>query len=171
MRHTIRAIAWQDAPPDEVLRRVNQAVLRSGRATLCTALFAIVRRTPAGFSFEVASGGHPLPIVHRGSSGETATIGRPGTLLGVYGETRSFTVLAELTPGDTVVLYTDGVTDVRPPHDLTTEALEALVGDAAGRSDSATGVVKQLGRDVSAILPIAERNDDIALLVLKVAPT
>jgi serine phosphatase RsbU (regulator of sigma subunit) len=167
VRHTIRAVAWQSAPHDAVLLQVNNAVLRSGRATFCTALFATLTRTTRGFLLQMASGGHPLPIVKR-AVGRAETIGSPGTLLGVYPDPVSLTVTTELAPGDTVVLYTDGITDVRPPHDLATGALEEMVERAATGADSATEVVKRLGGELSAVLPIAERNDDIAILVLKV---
>ena len=166
VRHTIRALAWQSAPHNDVLRHVNTAVLRSGRATMCTALFATLTETARGFQFEMASGGHPLPIVVR-ANGTTETVGAPGTLLGAFADPRLITVASDIAPGDTLVMYTDGITDVRPPHDLSTEALEAIVGRAASEAGSATEVIDRLGRELSAILPIAERNDDIAILVLK----
>jgi serine phosphatase RsbU (regulator of sigma subunit) len=153
-----------------VLRRVNTAILRSGRATFCTSLFATLRRAERGFTFTMASGGHPLPILCRDGGG-TETVGRPGTLLGAYPDPRTVTVSTELEPGDTIVLYTDGITDVRPPHDLDPDALAAIVGRAATSADSAAAVVDGLGRELAAILPIADRNDDIAILVLKVPST
>jgi serine phosphatase RsbU (regulator of sigma subunit) len=73
-----------------------------------------------------------------------------------------------LESGDTLVLYTDGITDVRPPHDLSNEALRDIVARVALDSDSAADVVARLGEAISAILPIGERNDDIAMLVLRV---
>ena len=167
VRHTIRALAWQNAAHDEVLRQVNTAILRSGRETFCTSLFATMTRSGLGFSFEMASGGHPLPILVR-TGGATEVVGTPGTLLGVYADPRTFTVSTELAPGDTIMLYTDGITDVRPPHDLSSDALEEIVRRAAGSADSAAGVIDRLGRELAAILPISERNDDIAILVLKV---
>jgi sigma-B regulation protein RsbU (phosphoserine phosphatase) len=104
----------------------------------------------------------------RRAGGGTETVGSPGTLLGAYADPQSFTVSTDLEPGDTVVLYTDGITDVRPPHDLSTAALTEIVERAAA-ADSAPKVVDELGHELSAILPIAERDDDIAILVLKVA--
>jgi PAS domain S-box-containing protein len=80
-RHTIRASAWHGASHDEVLRNVNTAVLRSGQITFCTAVYGTLAHAPDGFTFEMASGGHPLPIVHRAGGG-TETLGQPGTLLG-----------------------------------------------------------------------------------------
>ena len=170
VRHTIRAVAWENASHDEVLRRVNTAILRSGRATFCTSLFATLRQAEPGFTFAMASGGHPLPILCR-DDGATEIVGRPGTLLGAYPDPRTITVSTDLEPGDTIVLYTDGITDVRPPHDLTPDALSAIVGRAATNAHSAGAVVDRLGRELAEILPIADRNDDIAILVLKVPST
>jgi serine phosphatase RsbU (regulator of sigma subunit) len=169
VRHTIRALAWQNATPDEVLLQVNKAVMKSDRRTFCTALFATLTKTASGFRFEMASAGHPLPIIHRAGSGQTETVGAPGTLLGAFDEPRSLVVSADLAPGDAIVLYTDGITDVRPPHGLSTEDLEVIVERAASTAASAADVVKRLGREISDILPITERNDDIAILALKVS--
>ncbi|MDQ1534056.1 MAG: hypothetical protein QOF28_1817 [Actinomycetota bacterium] len=166
VRHTIRAAAWQRAPHDEVLRQVNTAVLRSGRSTFCTALFATLTETASGYRFEMVSGGHPLPIVLR-ADGTTETLGSPGTLLGAFADPRLITVASDIGPGESLVMYTDGITDVRPPHDLSTDALEQIVVRAARGAGSATEVINRLGHELSAILPIAERNDDIALRVIK----
>ena len=69
------------------------------------------------------------------------------------------------------MLYTDGVTDVAPPYDLGPEALGELVDAPSASGASAADVADRLGSELSAILPIAERNDDIALLVVKIADT
>ena len=89
-------------------------------------------------------------------------------MLGLLPDAKSYTYSTELVAGDTVVLYTDGATDVRPPHGLTTERLEELVARSASAAPYAAGVADRLGHELSAILPISERNDDIALLVLTV---
>jgi PAS domain S-box-containing protein len=166
-RHTIRAAAWQGATHQDVLLQLNNAILRSGRATFCTALFCTLAPMERGFRFVVSAGGHPLPIVVPADGG-ARSIGTPGTLLGLLPDATSHTYSTELVAGDTVVLYTDGATDVRPPHDLTTERLEELVARSASAAPDAADVADRLGHELSAILPISQRNDDIALLVLTV---
>jgi PAS domain S-box-containing protein len=167
VRHTIRTLAWQGAEPEAVLRQVNRAILRSDQTTFCTALYGTLTRGEQGFRFEMATGGHPLPIRSR-AGGETMTIGTPGTLLGAYHDPRATTVTCTLEAGDTLVLYTDGITDVRPPHDLSSDALREIVAHAACDSGSASDVIARLGAAISEILPIAQRNVDIAMLVLRV---
>ena len=169
-RHTIRASAWHGAEHEDVLRNVNNAILRSGQMTFCTAVYGTLMKSPGGFTLQMAAGGHPLPILKR-AGGATETIGRPGTLLGAFADSQSVTVSLELGPGDTMLLYTDGITDVAPPYDLGPDVLSELF-DAAGTPGSpAAEVADRLGSEISAILPLAERNDDIALLVVKIADT
>jgi PAS domain S-box-containing protein len=167
-RHTIRASAWHGADHEGVLRNVNNAVLRSGQVTFCTAIYGTIAHAPGGFTFEVASGGHPLPIVRRAGGG-TELLGRPGTLLGAFPDSKSVTVTAHLAPGDTMLLYTDGVTDVAPPYDLGNEALQAMFEASCESAKTGADVADRLGEELSSILPLADRNDDIALLVVKIA--
>ncbi len=166
-RHTIRAAEWNGADRKTVLRQLNTAVRRSGHDTFCTALSCGVARSSDGFRFEVASGGHPLPVLVR-ADGSHETLGVPGTLLGLLDETRSTTVSTGLHGGDTVVLYTDGITDVRPPFGLSAVQMEDILVRAALGAPTAEDVVRNVGRELHALLPLAERNDDVALLVLRV---
>jgi PAS domain S-box-containing protein len=167
-RHTIRASAWHGADHESVLRNVNNAVLRSGQVTFCTAVYGTLAHTRGGSSFEMASGGHPLPIIRRARGG-TEMVGEPGTLLGAFPDSRSVTVTAQLAPGDTMLLYTDGVTDVAPPYDLGTETLCTMFDTSCASAASAGEVADRLGHELSSILPLADRHDDIALLVVRIA--
>jgi PAS domain S-box-containing protein len=166
-RHTIRASAWHGATGDAVLSELNHAMLRSGRSTFCTVSYCTLAPTSAGFRFEVTSGGHPLPIVCR-SDGTLETVGLPGTLVGMLDSVRVQPVTTVLHPGDTVVLYTDGVTDVRPPHDIDADVLARMVQHACERGGTADEIAEHLRERIEAVLPLALRNDDIAVLVLRI---
>jgi PAS domain S-box-containing protein len=166
-RHTIRAVAWNGAEPEDVLTQLDRAIARSGRDTFCTALYCTVQPTGPGFRLTVAAGGHPLPIVVR-ADGRSETVGAYGSALGALRNPRFTAVDTELHAGDAVVLYTDGVTDVRPPHDLDPEQLARLVRLAAEGAKTAEDVADGLGRAIDEHLPFTQRDDDIALLILKV---
>jgi serine phosphatase RsbU (regulator of sigma subunit) len=61
---------------------------------------------------ELACGGHPLPLViHK--DGSVDAVGRLGTLLGTDIDPLLADVTVELERGDVLLLYTDGVTEVR----------------------------------------------------------
>ena len=101
------------------------------------------------------------------ADGSVETWGRPGTLIGRFDEYKATSTTAGLRAGDTLVFYTDGVTDVRPPHNLTSADLADLVGHAARSATSADEVADRLHAALSGGLPIEERTDDIALLIVR----
>ena len=166
-RYTVRTAAHPDTPPSEILRALHDSI-SAERADLrfCTAALARIQ-SPSEESgaarVTVALGGHPLPLVLRGDA-SVEQIGEPGTLLGVLPSPILTDTEAKLAVGDALVLYTDGVLDVRdrtrrddPPW-LVTE----LAGYAGKSADEiaeaiAQGAIKRHG---------GEPRDDIAVLVL-----
>jgi len=167
VRHTIRASAWHGSDAAELLRELNHAMLRSGRSTFCTVCYATLRPTTEGVRLEVTSGGHPLPIVCR-RDGSVEPVGEPGTLVGMLDSLKVRPVSTVLRPGDCLVLYTDGVTDVRPPHEIDAELLRRFVGEACRRATDADDVAERLRERIEEVLPLARRDDDIALMVVRI---
>jgi Stage II sporulation protein E (SpoIIE) len=70
-----------------------------------------------------------------------------------------------LEPGDVIVFYTDGATDVRPPHHLDRSRFLALVEHAAARGTTAESIAERVRIELETVLAFNHRNDDIALLV------
>jgi PAS domain S-box-containing protein len=169
-RHTIASAAWHGDDHVSVLDNLNRAMRARDAGPFCTVLYGTVRPSPAGVGFTFASGGHPLPIVVRGG-GVAATCGTGGRLIGVFDDINVAVTEITLQAGDTVVLYTDGATDVAPPHGLTDVEFTELVGRAAGDSITAEELADRLHLELSAVLDIDERDDDIALMVLRVPTT
>jgi len=169
-RHTVASAAWLGLAPVEVLRHLNTTLRRRDFDAFLTVAYGVLRPTTGGADLRLAVGGHPLPILVR-ADGSAELIGNAGTLIGVFDEIRIRPADCHLEPGDTVVLYTDGVTDVPPPHGLTSAELVELVRDAAKSPESADAVADRLRDAIAEVLPISRRTDDIALLVLRVTPT
>jgi len=163
-RHTIRDSAWHGDDPSTVLRSLNRAILREDTTSFCTAALLRLRAEDGGLRTNVVCGGHPLPILVTPES--TRTIGRPGTLLGVLQTTTLHDESLVLRPGDTVVLYTDGATDVPGGYGLTAEGFAELVDDAVRSAHKVEDVADRIHQRLADILPFDRRNDDIALLVL-----
>jgi serine phosphatase RsbU (regulator of sigma subunit) len=164
-RHSIRMSAWNGNGPVEVVRWLNRAVHESGSGSFLTASYLTLEPGPGGVAVTAASGGHPHPLLV-GGDGEVRPLETRGTLLGPYEDVRCEPVTALLEPGTTLVLYTDGITDLPPPHALDGDELAALVQAAAGGED-AEEVANALHDALEALLPIDERSDDIALLVIR----
>ncbi len=163
-RHTMRTASMLDQPPAEILRVVNDAIRRRvGGGQFCTALALSGQPHPDGYEVAVACGGHHPPIVIR-ADGDHESVGRPGTLLGIWEQIDVGESRAVLRPGDSLVLWTDGITDRRGVGErFGQERLERLLTDHAGeRPDRLAGVVGRASQDFADEVP----QDDAAVLVL-----
>ena len=65
-------------------------------------------------SLTLASGGHPLPF-RLDPLGNVEPVGAPGMLLGIDGTPDLSDAEVELAPGDSLLVYTDGVTETPVP--------------------------------------------------------
>jgi PAS domain S-box-containing protein len=167
-RYTIRAGAMQRSYPSHILSLLNEALLRQRTgADFCTVALGRFDVRPDGAILVLASGGHPLPLLLT-AGGEVRPVGRPGSLLGVLEDPDLRDEAHELDPGDTVVFYTDGVTEAGAPRRiLDPDALESLVASCHGLEPAALAsriersAVEATGGDL---------RDDIAILVARVRP-
>jgi PAS domain S-box-containing protein len=105
VRHTARAASEFDSCPAQILQRVDAALRKRPTASLCTAL--CLRTSPHATA--VAAGGHPLPLLI-GEDG-IVDVGEHGTMLGALKRTRWPERAVAVRPGETLVAFTDGVTD------------------------------------------------------------
>ncbi|MCU1365513.1 MAG: histidine kinase, partial [Ilumatobacteraceae bacterium] len=172
-RHTIRAAATHGATATQVLDWVNEAIRASGGGLFCTVLYATLALLDEGtWSFTSVAGGHPLPILVEpaaaGGDAAAQMLGAHGTLIGVLPTIQVEATSTVLRSGATVVIHTDGVNDVRPPHELDDAQLRTMVAEAASAPGTADVVAERLGAAITAILPIPERGDDVAVVVLRI---
>ena len=85
----------------------------SGRR-FCTIACAHLDLSRSPLRVTVACGGHPLPVLVRADR-SSEEVGEPGTLLGLVAQPELQDRSAELHAGDTLVLYTDGLTEAQAP--------------------------------------------------------
>jgi Stage II sporulation protein E (SpoIIE)/GAF domain len=170
-RYTLRAEAHRQTRPSLILTALNQALLDwlTDDPRFLTAIYATIRPTAAGASVRISSGGHPLALVRR-SDGRVQPAGQPGTLLGLLPHPELHDRRVLLRAGDSLILFTDGVTEAR--H----HASRGLYGDnrlrdliaglhgmpAAGTADA----IQQAALSFSG----GKASDDTVTLVLTVPP-
>ncbi|MFD6311566.1 MULTISPECIES: PP2C family protein-serine/threonine phosphatase [Streptomyces] len=173
-RYTLRAAALHDPDPVSALTTLNKVLHEryagSGDPRYCTAVFGTIEPDPASrrLTVHLASGGHPPALVLR-ADGTATYLPTPGGLLVGVLPTAPFTAAATtLGPGDTLLLYTDGITEARTGEDRTSlygdEALLAFAATQAGRPPHA--VIEALG-DLLAGFGDG-LDDDTALLAIGV---
>ena len=128
VRHGARFLAKDEHSPSVILTRLNEALREQAGLSLCSALCA---RLEEG-RIVMSSAGHPSPVIVR-NDGRIREIGSPGPLLGGWeGSTWEDRVVA-LAPDETILMYTDGVTDTRGEHDrFGARRLRRLLKEHAG---------------------------------------
>jgi serine phosphatase RsbU (regulator of sigma subunit) len=167
VRYTIRAIATADKLPSEVLRELNDAILRQRSDNrFSTVAYARVTPRDGGAHIDLSSGGHPLPLVRR-AGGTSELIGEPGTLLGVVPDPTLSDAAVDLAAGDALLLYTDGVTEAGAPARLMTpEDIGAVLeGCPAGDAATIAECIEAAAVEESG----GEPHDDVAIVALRVA--
>ena len=115
-RYTLRTAAVVDPEPITVLHRLNTVLgqeYRDGQTRFCTVIFGTLTQKDEGFEVRLASGGHPPPLLmeHSGEVGYLDFTG--GMAVGLTDRPRFVDTTLRLTPGDTLLLYSDGLTEAR----------------------------------------------------------
>ena len=118
---------------------------------------------------EVAAAGHPSPIL-LGLDGVTS-IDSTGVPLGMFCATSYQSREVRIAPGDSLLLYTDGLTEARDAADHE-YGLDRLVGLLAGlRSLSPDQIVGAIVQDLKSFRGKSKKLDDLSLLVLQRSAT
>jgi sigma-B regulation protein RsbU (phosphoserine phosphatase) len=113
-RYTLRAAAVYDPDPAAVLHNLNEVLYQEYRrdARYCTVVFGILTLAPDGFRAVIASGGHPEPLLLR-ADGTAEHHQTKGRLVGVFPDSTYTNTVLTAKPGDTLLLYTDGIVEAR----------------------------------------------------------
>jgi anti-sigma regulatory factor (Ser/Thr protein kinase)/putative methionine-R-sulfoxide reductase with GAF domain len=162
LRTGLRAYALEGHAPGETLKRLDRLLQTIAGRGMATAAYAVI--DPATGTLRYSSAGHLPPVIVRG--------GREASLLGIsiapplgtlpfaaYHE-----VEATLEPGDTILLYTDGLVERR--SEPLTDGLERLRALAA-----VPATADQLCQRVThELVPPGGGDDDIAVVALRIVP-
>ncbi len=149
-----------------MLEATNDVLLRDDSDRFTTIGIIRLRQHDVTWAATLGTGGHPLPLLKRGG-GSVTEVGSFGSLVGVLDTvTFSHTELT-LGRGDTIVLYTDGVTEGRCEEEFYGDArLASLLartdGAAQQLADAVVDDVVRFQRD--------SPRDDVAVVVIAVPP-
>jgi sigma-B regulation protein RsbU (phosphoserine phosphatase) len=169
-RYTLRASALRQSSPALVLTDLDRALRQwfddAKTVGFVTVACAALRREGGRFRVRLSLAGHPHGYIRR-ADGEVQALGEPGTLLGCLPKLSLSVQESLLGPGDTLILYTDGLTEA---HNSAGE----MLGDAGLRrlvasldSSGATGLTHQL-RDRVMAYADGNAHDDIAVIAVQV---
>ena len=161
LRTAVRAVALTTSSPRQILPTVNQLLVRERSEQLAT-LLLLVLNASTGHAL-VGSAGHPPPV-HLRATETTLVDCRFGAPLGAFEESSYTMTRLALTPGDALVLYTDGVTEARHNGELFNEARLLSVMRSISSKDPEV-LVETLR---AAVDSFADRlRDDLQILALR----
>ena len=154
-RFSLRTIALDGQPPEKVLSRLGRVVDTFEGGTLITVLYGVL--DPAARTWTYASAGH-VPAVLRRAGGEARLVDeQPDPPLGAGLSFAAKSV--EFEPGDSLLLYTDGLIerrgeDIRLGLARLLQAAERAPADAGDMCDfmMAEMLSQQASEDDAAIL-------------------
>jgi len=162
----IRAFATATPQPGELMSRVNRLLCERNETMQFVTAFAALL-DPATGALSWTNCGHPLPFIARADGTLVTLDAKRATPLAVFDLDAYATHQASLAPGDTLVIYTDGVSEAM-------NAAETLYGDerlqtllANRRFVSADAAVDVVLTDVLAYQADAPQADDITVIALR----
>ena len=161
MRAALRAYALENHSPAVVLELLDRMLRSTRERAMATVIYAVIE--PETGKVRYASAGHPPPLLVDDSGArllDPATGPPVGTILdSAYTEAE-----LEMRPGETLLLYTDGLIEVR--GEALDEGLARLL-DAAGGLTAPHALCERI---LETLRPDADASDDIAVVALHTPP-
>jgi serine phosphatase RsbU (regulator of sigma subunit) len=168
VQHSLGALMVVEQDPTRLLYLLNRALLAAGRTVFTTMVLGALQPAAVGCNLTFTTGGHPAPMVLR-RSGQVEDVGVPGTVVGILPDARFGRTSITLAPGDTCLLYSDGVTEADRRTGANQEQfgparLAACLRECAGMT--AQAVATRVERTVKDWLG-RDDGDDLALLAVR----
>jgi phosphoserine phosphatase RsbU/P len=161
-----RLLSRQISEPERILERLNDELAIDNPSGMFVTFQCGVYE-PATGRLALANAGHCRPVLLPAGGPPRWALKDLGTALGFEPGLGFERTELTLGPGDTLIFYTDGVSEAFNPNEEC-YGNERLLADAGGVAGQSPGVVSQgLLAKVRAFAAGAPQSDDIAILALK----
>jgi sigma-B regulation protein RsbU (phosphoserine phosphatase) len=161
----LRAAALENDSPAQVLQKTNTLIVANAESGMfVTGFYAILNTRTGVMTF--ASGGHNPPILARANQCTVEPLSARGIALGVLEDIHLEERKVELGPGDSVVFYTDGVTDAINEREEDFGMPRLLATVKAGCGMSSDEMITSLTEAVARHVGGESQFDDFTLVVL-----
>ncbi len=165
LRASIRAATHIGYSPHISMSKVNYLLWESiERNQFVTAFYGILDASNKTLAY--ANAGHNPPLL-MDANGEARFIERGGLPLGMFRDTRYYEYYLAIEPGQTLVLYTDGVTEAENPEGEEYGRERLVEAVRRGQHLKARDLIDFIHRDVLAWTGERGATDDITFFVIK----
>jgi len=159
----LRFLALSEPEPPSILSRLNERMVSGRTEDRFVTLLYVVLDTKER-SIEVANAGHPYPLVRKREEGRLERLCEPiNPPLGVMPSVEFKSLRYNLAEGDTVAVFTDGVTEamnVRKER-FGMQRLERAIANGA---PGARAIMERILKQVSEFVGLASPSDDLTLV-------
>jgi serine phosphatase RsbU (regulator of sigma subunit) len=166
----IRHLTLSSSGPAEILTQLNTALSRDNQTEMFVTLLHGVFDPKTGAAW-LASAGHPRPLLHRRDGSIAEVPMSTGRLLGVGEDDLELAdAHVELAPGDTLVLYTDGITEAPAQGEgamFGRDRLAQVLLLARKQKMSLEASAERVRQAVELYLGSSTLHDDLTLLLLR----
>jgi phosphoserine phosphatase RsbU/P len=158
---------WTERSLSEAVARINRTVCQNVPTNKYVTFF-MASLDPASGRIEYVNAGHNPPLLVR-ADGTVEKLEEGGMVLGMFEGVPYADGQAEMQPGDTLLVFSDGVTETWSAENDDLEfGEEGLMRVAVeGRSLDAAGLRDQILRELVRFAAGAKATDDRTLIVLK----
>ncbi|RYD67565.1 MAG: hypothetical protein EOP84_30445, partial [Verrucomicrobiaceae bacterium] len=162
----LKANAAHASSPADMLAKVNEELCAESSGGMFVSLVLALLNVRTG-EVEVCNAGHPAPLRITPDHRVDALSGHSGIALGAWRGLPYQSVRHKLEPGDTLVFYTDGITEALSPEEQFYSAarLQRVLEPMAGKS--AEQITRTVVQDVRAFGAEHEQADDLTLLTVR----
>ena len=164
-RTLLRATAMQGISAGECLGYVNSVLCRQSDPSMFVTIFYGILHTNTG-ALEYSVGGHNPPYLLL-SSGEVKPLEGNGVIVGILERAEYATSKVQLTPGDAIFLFTDGVPEAE--NSKQDEFSEASLQEVLERvkESSVEEIVREVFAEVRTFSAGAPQHDDVTAMALR----
>ncbi len=164
--YLLKAAAAQEAVPEQILLRLNKQLSLDNDSAMFVTFVCCVLDLQTG-ELRCANGGHNPPLLVR-RTGEVAFLGHPGgPVVGIFEDVSFTPETLTLRPGDSLLLYTDGVTEAfnTAGELFSSERLHELVSRLGPRTVSQ--LVNGVLGEIRSFTKDAEQSDDVTMIAVQ----
>jgi serine phosphatase RsbU (regulator of sigma subunit) len=150
--------------PEIVLSETNRRLLADTRSGLFVTVFYAILDPSTGVLTYANAGHNPPHMLVKG--GNTQLLSRTGTPIGIFDEATWEQAQVQFSPGDSLVIYTDGIIDAQNEHEEPFGEIRLLESVQVHGNKPASIARDSILDDVHAFVGGAPQFDDITLMVL-----